>query len=139
MIEVQGVMQHLLSRFLDENELLKADSSQLTDALARVGAAREEYERQTAIAESERIQIICEGLADGIKKIRQAEAEGLLAMGKALSTLDDPQPVLKLMEMASAQAVAKALADGEATTVFGPSGLIDIFHFISASSVIAKA
>lgn len=32
MIEAQGVMQHLLARFLDENELLQSDSGQLTDA-----------------------------------------------------------------------------------------------------------
>lgn len=139
MIEAQGVMQHLLARFLDENELLQSDSGQLTDALARVGAAREEYERQTANAESTRILIISEAIADGVKKIRQAEAEGLLALGNALAKLDDPQSVLKLMEMASAQAVAKALAEGEATTVFGSSGLIDVMHWISTSSAITKA
>lgn len=107
--------------------------------MARVGAAREEYERQTANAESTRILIISEAIADGVKKIRQAEAEGLLALGNALAKLDDPQSVLKLMEMASAQAVAKALAEGEATTVFGSSGLIDVMHWISTSSAITKA
>ncbi len=138
MIETQGLIQRLLERFLDENELLKADSSQLTDALARVGAAREEYERQTADAEATRFLILSEAIADGVKKIRHAEAEGVLALGSALAKLDDPQPALKLMEMSTMQAIAKALASGEATTIFGRPGLIDLLGLFGTYATVTK-
>lgn len=135
MIEVQGVIQQLLTRFLDERELLQSDPGQLTDTLARLGAAREEYERHTAEAEAVRIRIVTEAIAEGITRVREAEAAGLLALGNALAKLEDPQPTLKLMEIASVQAVAKALASGEATTIFGVSGLIDMLNLFGSSLI----
>jgi len=124
----------------DEQELLnigKIDSTGTIDAdkvrnfYSLTGPARKDYIIQMAEAEAERIKILRQAQAEGLLAIRRAEADGFKLVGEALAQCKCPQLVVKLAGLVALQDVAQSLGDGQATKIFLPQNLGDIFSLVA--------
>lgn len=118
--------------FSDEKELLEKDVDQIRQFYSLTGDPRSEYVIQMAKAEAEKIRTIRQAQAEGLLAIRKAEAEGLKLIGQALSTLEQPELVMQLSGLMALQEVAKQLADGQATKLFLPQSVGDVFSLVGA-------
>lgn len=124
----------------DERELLnvgRVDSTGTIDAdkvrnfYSLTGPARKDYIIQMAEAEAERVMILRKAQAEGLLAIRRAEAEGFKVIGEALAQCKYPQLVTKLAGLVALQDVAQSLGDGQATKIFLPQNLGDIFSLVA--------
>ena len=116
----------------DEMELLRLDPEKVRSFYSLTGPARKEYAIQMAEAEAERIRIVRQAQADGILAIRKAEAEGFKVIGDALAQCNGHEElVVKLAGLVAMQDMAQSLGDGQATKLFIPQGLGDIFALAS--------
>lgn len=86
---------------------------------------------QMAEAEAARIKILRKAQAEGLLDIRRAEAEGFKLIGEALAQCKYPQLVTKLAGLVALQDVAQSLGDGQATKIFLPQNLGDIFSLVA--------
>jgi hypothetical protein len=120
-----------------ERELLKHQAETLRTFYSLTGAPRKDYTIQMAEAEAERIRIVRTAEAQGILAIRQAEAEGLKMIGETLAAMERPELVIKLLTLETVQKVSKSLGDGQATKLFLPQSLGDIFSVLASVQEIA--
>jgi len=120
-----------------ERELLKHQAETLRTFYSLTGAPRKDYTIQMAEAEAERIRIVRTAEAQGILAIRQAEAEGLQLIGQALAAMEKPELVIKLLSLETVQKVSKSLGDGQATKLFLPQSLGDIFSALASWQELA--
>jgi regulator of protease activity HflC (stomatin/prohibitin superfamily) len=118
----------------DEQELLNIagiDAEKVRNFYSLTGAARKDYIIQMAEAEAERIKILRQAQAEGLLAIRRAEADGFKSIGEALAQCKYPQLVAKLAGLVALQDVAQSLGDGQATKIFLPQNLGDIFSLVA--------
>ncbi len=120
-----------------ERELLKHQAETLRTFYSLTGAPRKDYTIQMAEAEAERIRIVRTAEAQGILAVRQAEAEGLKLIGEALAAVEKPELVIKLLSLETVQKVSKSLGDGQATKLFLPQNLGDIFSALASWQELA--
>jgi hypothetical protein len=124
----------------DEQELLNIGRTDDTGTInaekvrnfySLTGPARKDYIIQMAEAEAERIKILRQAQAEGFLAIRRAEADGFKLIGEALAQCKCPQLVVKLAGLDALQDVAQSLGDGQATKIFLPQNLGDIFSLVA--------
>lgn len=120
-----------------ERELLKHQAETLRTFYSLTGAPRKDYTIQMAEAEAERIRIVRTAQAQGIVAIRQAEAEGLRMIAETLAAMEKPDLVLKLLTLETVKNVSKSLADGQATKLFLPQSLGNIFSVLASVQELA--
>jgi hypothetical protein len=120
-----------------ERELLKHQAETLRTFYSLTGAPRKDYTIQMAEAEAERIRIVRTAEAQGILAVRQAEAEGLQLIGQALAAMEKPELIIKLLTLETAQKVSQSLADGQATKLFLPQSLGNIFSVLASVQELA--
>ena len=131
MINIQTLDKESSYLAKDEKDLLTYDPETVRSFYSLTGPARKEYAIQMAEAEAERIRIVRQAQADGILAIRRAEAEGFKLIGEALAQCENDELVVKLAGLVALQDVAQSLGDGQATKVFLPQNLGDIFSLVS--------
>ena len=119
-----------------ERELLKHKAEDVRSFYALTGSPRKEYAIQMAEAEGERIRITRQAEAEGILAIRKAEAEGYKLIGAALASIPNPELVIKLAALRTLHQVSQALADGQATKLFVPQTIGDIFALLEHFTII---
>ena len=118
----------------DERELLNIgniDAEKVRNFYSLTGEARKDYIIQMAEAEAERIKILRKAQAEGLLAVRRAEADGFKLVGEALAQCKYPQLVAKLAGLVALQDVAQSLGDGQATKIFLPQNLGDIFSLVA--------
>ena len=122
----------------DDENLLKQDAEKVRSFYSLTGPSKKEYTIQMAEAEAERIRIIRKAQAEGILEIRKAEAEGLKIVGEVLDKCENRELVVKLASLVTLQDVAKSIGDGQATKLFIPHNLSDIFSLVGGLKELSE-
>lgn len=131
MINIQNLDKDSSYLTRDEFEYIKQDPERVRTYYALTGPARKEYAIQMAEAEAERIRTVRQAQADGILAIRKAEAEGFKLIGDVLAQCKEKDLVVKLAGLVALQDVAQSLGDGQATKLFLPQNMGDIFSLVA--------
>lgn len=131
MLNVQNLDKNSSALTQDEKDLLLLDAEKVRSFYSLTGPARKEYALQMAEAEAQRIRIVREAQAEGILAIRKAEAEGFKLIGAALSQCEHADLVVKLAGLVALQDVAQSLGEGQATKIFLPHSIGDIFSLVA--------
>lgn len=116
-----------------ERELLKHEAESLRTFYSLTGPARKDYIEQMGEAEANRVRSLRQAQAEGLLAMRRAEAEGYRLIGDALASLSNAEQVLEVARMHTAQRVAELLGEGQATKLFLPHDLQNVFSFLSAA------
>jgi hypothetical protein len=121
-----------------ERELLTHEAESLRTFYSLTGPARKDYTEQMAEAEAYRVKRIRDAQAEGLLAMLRAEAEGYRLIGEALASVPNPEHVIEIARLHTLQRVAEVLADGTATKIFIPQDLAGIFSVLTGAKEVTE-
>jgi regulator of protease activity HflC (stomatin/prohibitin superfamily) len=140
-----------ISKLASEQELLDALWDSLEDLddpqdapqhirefYSLTGSSRSEFIKTVAEAQAKRIEELKEAQAEGIRDILEAQADGIEAIGKALEKYDAEDQIVDVLKLLAVQEVADSLAEGEATKLFLPQNIGNIFSILGGMEEVQE-
>ena len=139
MINPQVLLDHDDVYIEEEHELLQYNPEQLRTFYSLTGPARKEYEIQLAEAVAARIRIVREAQADGLLAIFIAQAAGYKLLDETLANAKHRDLVMKLAGLVALEQMAKSLGDGQATKLFLPTDLSGVLSLVASLKEVLGA